>query len=92
MDDWIKIESGKVWIFDSDEQIFDFVVFRDMDATRPRVVKVGKSYSIFSTDLLANDNLVDVVKLVPIVIVGFSITVQRLEAGTTKKFTSKKMD
>jgi hypothetical protein len=82
MDDRVEIECRQIWIFHSDEQILDLVIFRNMNTTRPGIVQVGESYSILRTDLLPNDDFVDIIELVPIIVVGFSVAVQGFKTST----------
>ena len=46
------------------------VVGRERDGPRTRGIQVGELHFIFGADLVADDDLVDVVELVPVVLVG----------------------
>lgn len=45
----------------------------DVDRSRKRVVKVREGNLVLGSDLLSNDDLVDVVELVPILVEGLHV-------------------
>ena len=52
-----------------------------MNGPRERVVQVRESNSVLCTNLLSNDNLVDVVELVPVLIKRIHVTIKGLKLG-----------
>jgi len=55
------------------------VVDSDVDGSRKGVVEVRESDLVLGSDLLSNDDLVDVVELVPILVEGFHVLRERNE-------------
>jgi hypothetical protein len=55
---------------------------RDTNRTRKGVVKMREGNFILGPDLLPNYDLVDIIKLVPILIKSVHVTVQRLKFGS----------
>ena len=60
------------------------VVRRERDGARPRRVQVGELDLVLRADLVADDDLVDVVELVPVVLVRVVVPEQRLELGPAR--------
>jgi hypothetical protein len=68
IDEGIKVEGRQVGVLGFDKHDVGSVIPRQVDEMRQIVVQVGKSDSVFCPDWLSNDDLVDVVELVPIVV------------------------
>ena len=68
VDERIKVVSRKVGVLRLDEDDRGGVVPREVDVERERVVKVREGDTILCPEGLADDNLVDVIKLVPILV------------------------
>lgn len=68
VDQGVKVECWKVRVLCLDEYNRGSVVPREVYMERERVVEVGERDTILCTQRLTNDDLVDVIKLVPILI------------------------
>ena len=64
----VKVERWKVRVLRLDEYNRGGVVPREVYMERERVVEIGKRDTILCTQRLTNDDLVDVIKLVPVLI------------------------
>ena len=68
VDQRIKVESRQVGILCLDVDHHRVVVPGEVDVERHAVVEVGEGNTVLSTYRLPDDNLVDVVELIPIFI------------------------
>ena len=68
VDKRIKVVSRKVGVLRLDEDDRGGVVPREVDVERERVVEVREGDTILRPERLADDDLVDVIKLVPILV------------------------
>ena len=79
VDERVKVEGGKVRIVRLDVDVLGLVVSADMDGTRKGVVQMREGDFVFGSNDTSDNDLVDVVELVPILVVGFHITEQWFE-------------
>ena len=85
VDERVKVERGEVRVVRLDVDVFGLVVDSQVDAPGQRVVKVRESDLVLGSDHAPDDDLVDIVELVPILVIGVHVTVQRLKLGSTGK-------
>lgn len=83
VDHRVKVEGGEVRVLGADVEVVRLVVGRDVDAARARVVQVRERDLVLGADLLPDDDLVDVVELVPVVVKVVGVAEQGLEARAT---------
>ena len=84
VDERVEVERGEVGIIGTDVDVLRSMVGSDMDGTRERVVEMREGDAVLRPDLLPDDDLVDVVELVPILIEGVHVAIKRLKLGTTR--------
>ena len=64
----VKVEGWEVRVLCLDEYDRGSVVPGEMDMKRKGVVEVGEGDTVLRTQRLTNDNLVDIIKLIPVLI------------------------
>mmetsp|Transcript_39335 Transcript_39335/g.83814 ORF Transcript_39335/g.83814 Transcript_39335/m.83814 type:complete len:530 (-) Transcript_39335:36-1625(-) len=82
--DRIVVEGWQIGIVGLDVSHSLVVVRTQDDLARARVVEEGEGDAVLCSELLTNDDLVDVVELVPILILVVHVAVQRLELGASR--------
>jgi len=60
------------------------VILGNLNLARSAVVQVGERNLVLCSDVLTNDDLVDIIELIPVIISVFDISVQRLKLGSTR--------
>jgi transcription termination factor Rho len=65
----VEVEGGQVGVLSLDEHGHGVVVHRQRHLPGPAVVEVGEGDLVLGADVLADDDLVDVVELVPVLVV-----------------------
>jgi hypothetical protein len=83
VDQGIIVERRKLRVFSFDETNRDMVIRNDRYILRETVVQVREGNSILSSDCLTDNNLIDVVELIPIFITKTQISVQWLKLRAT---------
>lgn len=68
VDQRVKVECWEVRVLCLDEYDRGGVVPGEMDMEREGVVEVGEGDTVLRTKRLTNDNLVDVIKLIPVLV------------------------
>ena len=68
VDQRVKVERWEVRVLRLDEYDRGGVVPGEMDMEREGVVEVGEGDTVLRTKRLTNDNLVDVIKLIPVLV------------------------
>lgn len=68
VDQRVKVECWEVRVLCLDEYDRGGVVPGEMDVEREGVVEVGEGDTVLRTKRLTNDNLVDVIKLIPVLV------------------------
>eukprot|EP00965_Chrysotila_dentata_P150735 4980259-Pleurochrysis_carterae.AAC.1 len=81
VDHRIKVEGGQVGVLVLDVAGGADVVRWQPDVARARVVEEGEGELVLGADGLADDDLVNVVELVPVVVVAVEVAVERLKLG-----------
>ncbi|RNA42797.1 hypothetical protein BpHYR1_029176 [Brachionus plicatilis] len=84
IDERVEVEGGQVGIFGFDEDHVGRVVPGQVDFEGIGVVQVGKGDAVLGADGLANDDLVNVVELVPVLFVGIDVFDERLKFWTAR--------
>ena len=84
VDQRVKVEGRQVGILRLDEDDVGCVVPRQVDVVRHVVVQVGEGDAVFGADRLPNDDLVDVVELIPVLVLRIGVLDQRLELGPAR--------
>mmetsp|Transcript_3491 Transcript_3491/g.11579 ORF Transcript_3491/g.11579 Transcript_3491/m.11579 type:complete len:907 (-) Transcript_3491:778-3498(-) len=79
VDDRVKVKGGQVRVLRLDVAAHGVVVLWEPHVARARVVDEGEGQLVLCPDRLADDDLVDVVELVPVVVVHLEVAVERLE-------------
>ena len=79
----VEVEGGEVRVFSFDVDDVRGVVSGDVDDLGKVVVQIGESDPVLCTDRLPDNDLVDVVELIPIVINSEGIFDERLEFGAS---------
>mmetsp|Transcript_26458 Transcript_26458/g.83860 ORF Transcript_26458/g.83860 Transcript_26458/m.83860 type:complete len:710 (-) Transcript_26458:29-2158(-) len=79
----IVVESRQIRVISLDVADSLVVVRRHGNLPRPGVVEEGESNPVLSPKLLSDDDLVDVIELVPVLVLIVHVAVQRLELGAT---------
>ncbi len=82
IDERIEVEGGQVGVLRLDVDHVGRVVPGQVHELRQVVVQVGEGDAILRPDGLADDDLVDVVELVPVVVLGQGVLHQGLELWT----------
>jgi len=78
----IEEEGLLVWLITLDVDERRFVVANGADPSGPGVVKVWEGYFVLGPDGVSDDDLVDVVELVPVLVFFNHVLEQRLELGS----------
>jgi hypothetical protein len=73
VDDRIKVIGGQVGVLGLDVAAGGLMVPRHANVARSRVVQIRKGELVLSPDGLPNDDLVDVVELIPIIVLLLQI-------------------
>ena len=81
VDDGIKVEGRQVGVLGLDVRRGRVVVDREMHRARTVVVEVREGDTVLGTQRLADDDLVNVVELVPVLVL-VEVAVERLELGS----------
>ena len=81
VDDRVEVEGGQVRVLVLDEAACGHMVARDAYVARPRVEQVREGELVLGPDRRADDDLVDVVELVPVVVLRLEVAVEGLELG-----------
>jgi hypothetical protein len=84
VDDRVVVEGRQVRVVRLDEDARRVVVDGHVHVARPRVEEVRERDPVLGAHRLADDDLVDVVELVPVVVVRVQVAVQRLELGPAR--------
>mmetsp|Transcript_67280 Transcript_67280/g.140138 ORF Transcript_67280/g.140138 Transcript_67280/m.140138 type:complete len:884 (+) Transcript_67280:4960-7611(+) len=84
VDERVEVEAGEVGVLCLDVHARRKVVHAHVHHAGSGVVKVGEGDAVLGADLLADDNFVDVVELVPVLLVDVVIAVQRLKFRTPR--------
>mmetsp|Transcript_13648 Transcript_13648/g.34058 ORF Transcript_13648/g.34058 Transcript_13648/m.34058 type:complete len:266 (-) Transcript_13648:916-1713(-) len=79
IDDRIEVEGGHVRVLCLDIAACWLMVFREPHIARTRVVEERKCELVLGANGLADDDLVDIIELIPVIIVLLQIAMQRLE-------------
>ena len=66
IDKRVKVEGRQVWVFCLDVDHRGCVVPGEMNMERQAVVQVGEGNAVLSTHWLTNDDLINIIELIPI--------------------------
>lgn len=66
---WVEVEGGQIGIFGLDENNVGNMIPRKIDFEWIGIVQVGKSDTVLGTDRLTDDDLIDVIELIPVFVV-----------------------
>ena len=77
----IEIEGRKVWSICANVDILRIV--GNANGTRKRVIEMREGHFVLGPDLLANDDLVNIVKFVPVFVKGIHVAIKWLELGSS---------
>lgn len=80
VDQGVEVEGRQIGVLGSDVDVLGLVVDSDVNSSRKGVVEVREGDLVLGSDLLSNDDLVDVVELVPVFVEGFHVLRDRKEA------------
>jgi hypothetical protein len=83
MDQGIKVESRKVWIFRLDIHDHGSVVYTQLHLARTIVIEMREGNSVLCSQRGADNKLVDIIKFIPVLISFLHISVQRLKLWTS---------
>jgi len=83
IDDWVIVKCRKVWVLGLNVHHRWVMEPDDMNRTRARVVKERIGDLVLGTDLLSDNNLVNIVELIPILIGIVHIAVKWLKLRST---------
>jgi hypothetical protein len=61
-------------------------------ADAPAVVQVREGYSVLCSDLMSNDDLIDIIKLIPVLLICICISKQWLKLWATCDHNTQKHD
>mmetsp|Transcript_11836 Transcript_11836/g.25546 ORF Transcript_11836/g.25546 Transcript_11836/m.25546 type:complete len:217 (-) Transcript_11836:89-739(-) len=79
IDDGVVIERREIGIISFDVRRGRCVVRSYSDSSWPRIVHEGERDAVFRADLIANNNLANVIEFVPVIIIGVDVAVQRFK-------------
>jgi hypothetical protein len=84
VDNGVKIESGNVRILHFDVTRGDGVVSGNMYVARSTVVHERKRDLVLGSNWVADDNLVDVVKFIPVILLVVHVSIERLKLWSSR--------
>mmetsp|Transcript_22047 Transcript_22047/g.55884 ORF Transcript_22047/g.55884 Transcript_22047/m.55884 type:complete len:233 (+) Transcript_22047:5920-6618(+) len=83
VDNRVVVESRQVWVITLDEAAGGVVVEGHVHVARSAVEEVREGDAVLRAHGLPDDDLVDVIELVPVVVVRIQVAVERLELGAS---------
>ena len=84
VDERVEVVAGKVRVLSLDVDASRVVIHAHVHLAGAAVVKVRKRDAILCSDLLPNDDLVDVVEFIPVLLVNIVVAVQGFELGPSR--------
>ena len=79
IDQRVEVKAREVWVLCLNVGTSRVMIHANVYLPRSAIVQVRKRDTILGADLLSNDDLVDVVELVPILFVHVVVTIERLK-------------
>ena len=82
VDHWVVVEDRHIRIVILDEANSRVVVRGQMYTSRPAVIKVWEGDLVLCSDLMSDNDFVDIIKLIPVFIFLVDIAVEGLKLGS----------
>mmetsp|Transcript_27924 Transcript_27924/g.90698 ORF Transcript_27924/g.90698 Transcript_27924/m.90698 type:complete len:214 (-) Transcript_27924:799-1440(-) len=84
IDQWVEVKARQVWVFSLDVSACRVMVDAHVHFPWSRIVQIWECNPVFRSNLLANNNLVDVIEFIPVLLINVVIAIQRFEFRTSR--------